>query len=759
MNMTGSGLVTLNNTNTFTGAVNIAGGTLAIGSAAAIGSVSQVNLLNGGTLQSNGANVSTDRTINVDSTGGAINVGSTNTLTSTTHLTGSGPLAKTGTGTYVMGAASPTTVVRSGSTAVTNINGGTVRIASVNANGVSGLGSGNVNINNGGTLDIGAFAGFQTDGTTPGTGLTVMVNDGGTLVGSTANGRISGSVQIPASGSVTLGAPAAADRLVIGNSVRNQGAGGQTTSTTINVTGNGVVQLASGGTSTSASGTQFSGTGWNVNMGSTGVLSVGPILNGGFGETINALGYIPPATGGGATTPYRGVTRPVTVNSGTLAIGSDLGNYTSSLPLDINSFRSPITLNGGAIAPTGKRITGASGSQAANGPDVVPQIHGPVTLTANSTVKLYDPTLASPASGAARSIDFVTDNAAIQPETGLMVANDFTWGANNLNVVAGSGGGQGRLAFKRTAGTVSVNPGASITIGPAAVVELAGTVDALSDGDHVNVNLSGGDLETTAGTKNVGNVAGTGNVFAVGGATLIANHVRASNIVVASGTVQTRATGGTATGTSKVNTVSITGTGKVDIKDNKLISTNAVGTGAVGGGAYTDGSVSRFVQTASNGGAWDGPGLTTSMPDAPNGLTSIGVALASDVRDFGLGTTLLFGGQTITTTSTLAMYTYAGDANLDGAITGDDYSGIDFTIQDPNNTGGWFNGDFNYDGFVSGDDYSAIDFNILAQGAPFPTAGAAQGLSGVTAVPEPATLSVLGLGAAALMGRRRRRAK
>jgi hypothetical protein len=57
---------------------------------------------------------------------------------------------------------------------------------------------------------------------------------------------------------------------------------------------------------------------------------------------------------------------------------------------------------------------------------------------------------------------------------------------------------------------------------------------------------------------------------------------------------------------------------------------------------------------------------------------------------------------------------------MDGAITGDDYSAIDFNILVPNSDG-WYNGDFNYDGAITGDDYSAIDFNILAQGAPFPT--------------------------------------
>ena len=52
-----------------------------------------------------------------------------------------------------------------------------------------------------------------------------------------------------------------------------------------------------------------------------------------------------------------------------------------------------------------------------------------------------------------------------------------------------------------------------------------------------------------------------------------------------------------------------------------------------------------------------------------------------------------------------------GDANVDGLVSGDDYSTIDFNILVPN-AEGYANGDFNLDGFISGDDYSLIDFNI-----------------------------------------------
>jgi hypothetical protein len=109
------------------------------------------------------------------------------------------------------------------------------------------------------------------------------------------------------------------------------------------------------------------------------------------------------------------------------------------------------------------------------------------------------------------------------------------------------------------------------------------------------------------------------------------------------------------------------------------------------------------------------------------------------------------------------MYTYAGDANLDGTIDAGDYGIIDNFVQVAD-ASGYGNGDFNYDGFIDAGDYGIIDNNIQAQGPAFPVGGSADdgiasaGLAGVTAVPEPASLAVLGLGAAAAMlGRRRRR--
>jgi hypothetical protein len=96
-------------------------------------------------------------------------------------------------------------------------------------------------------------------------------------------------------------------------------------------------------------------------------------------------------------------------------------------------------------------------------------------------------------------------------------------------------------------------------------------------------------------------------------------------------------------------------------------------------------------------------------------------------------------------------------------VDGADYGVIDNYVQFPG-TDGYVNGDFNYDGVIDGADYGVIDNTIQLQGAPFPgvtfgaaSASSAGGLSGVTAVPEPSACGFAIFGAAALLGRRRRR--
>jgi fibronectin-binding autotransporter adhesin len=197
----------------------------------------------------------------------------------------------------------------------------------------------------------------------------------------------------------------------------------------------------------------------------------------------------------------------------------------------------------------------------------------------------------------------------------------------------------------------------------------------------------------------------------------------------------------------------LSASGKLDLGDGKFITTSPIG--SLVGTNYT--GITGMIRAGRNGNTvplWDGSGgIVTSQTTATAGnLHSIGVARGSEVRSQTTSTTALWGGQTITGTDTLVMYTYGGDANLDGKINIDDYIRIDNGLA--GNLKGWSNGDFNYDGKVSIDDYiTVIDANIGNQnGFVFPTAG---GMSeSVVAIPEPGTL---GFVAFTVIGWRRRR--
>jgi hypothetical protein len=236
----------------------------------------------------------------------------------------------------------------------------------------------------------------------------------------------------------------------------------------------------------------------------------------------------------------------------------------------------------------------------------------------------------------------------------------------------------------------------------------------------------------------------------VAGTLVLQSNLTTSSAVSVTGGKLELATGGGSNRVIKAASVAATTGGKIDLQDNKLIT--ATPAGSITAGVYS--GVQGLVQSGLNGGTWDGTGIVTGRPDALNNLTTIGVATGEQIFGISATDTALFAGQTILGSDTMAMYTYAGDLNLSGAIDPDDYALISFNDNDPGATG-YYNGDINYDGDINADDFALIDFNFNNQGAPFPTGSA---LTDVSAVPEPSTLGLaLVLALAGSRNRKRRR--
>jgi hypothetical protein len=344
----------------------------------------------------------------------------------------------------------------------------------------------------------------------------------------------------------------------------------------------------------------------------------------------------------------------------------------------------------------------------------------------------------------ARFLGAITANSSIVADSPVTVG---TVRFNNANMYSIIGGGSLTMQVSTGSGLVDVQVGTHQINVP--LIFASDTALSVASGaslkisDPVTVNAGKNVTQSGAGTVLY---ESTVNVLS-GGSIAFGNSSHMAGLTLASGASAQITPGGNKS--LNIDNLNVAA-GRMNIQNNKLITDNPVGSAS--GGVYS--GVSGLIQSGRNGGGWGGNGIVTTQSQATgSNFTSIGVATASQVKSIAAGATATWGGQTVTGSETLVMYTYGGDANLDGKINVDDYGHIDSNVVLPG-VSGWFNGDFNYDGKINVDDYGIIDSNVPIQGAPFPTSSGS--LSGVAAVPEPCMASLL-LGAISAGAFRRRR--
>jgi autotransporter-associated beta strand protein len=366
-------------------------------------------------------------------------------------------------------------------------------------------------------------------------------------------------------------------------------------------------------------------------------------------------------------------------------------------------------------------------------------------------------TIYCPGSGA--DVDAVAVINGVTPEPSLTwnntgaspPADGVTWDTTNNN-------------WNNGTSATTYADGALVTFNDNNNGNYAVTLNSTVSPGSVTVSNSSGNY-TISGA---GSIAGTGSLTKMGSSTLTLNTLNtySGGTTVSGGTLvigvngalpshSLAITGGivqlaASTGLAQITSLSISAGAALDITNNHMIITYAPGMQAA-----VDAAIRGYLIAGRNGGAWNGTGgIDSSIAALPvNSHYGIGYADGADGVVVGLSS-----GQIE------IKYTLLGDADLDGAVTGSDFTALVGNLGKSGRT--WDQGDFDYDGSVTGSDFTALVGNlgksasgadVILAAADYAAIDAFAAANGLMAdVPEPASFTLLGLAAAALLAPRRR---
>jgi hypothetical protein len=334
-------------------------------------------------------------------------------------------------------------------------------------------------------------------------------------------------------------------------------------------------------------------------------------------------------------------------------------------------------------------------------------------------------------------------------QTGLTPSSD----GSGTNLAPGGAGASAALSFTPTQ-ALNGTYGATMTVKleneqdvqGTAVNDVAPLSYSIQTTVSSNPSVESGNYILDGGTLSAPATNLTGSYSQTGGSSVFQGFSGSGTVSVSGGSLQLA----TSSGLSTVSKLSVTGSGSLDITNNRLI----INYGAPGNDPVA--SIAALLTTGYNAGAWNGPGGIVSSTVATNPGYSVGYA---DSADTGNPAGLASGTMEIA-------YTLIGDADLNRTV-----NGIDFGILAANFNktvvNGWDKGDFDYNGIVNGIDFTALaaNFNKAASGASagataadFAALDAFAAANGLLAdVPEPTSIGLLAAGAAGLMVRRRKR--